>query len=96
MAVCPRCHQSVDEIRLGVRLTPLKAALFDRIKAAGDISISTTEIIQEVYRDRSPIKDTAVKSHVNQINDLLAGTEWRIRSDCRRWFLHRDGGYADA
>jgi hypothetical protein len=84
MAVCPRCHQSVDDIRLGVRLTPLKAALFDRIKAAGDIGISTTEIIQEVYRDRSPIKETAIKSHVNQINDLLAGTEWRIRSDGRR------------
>jgi hypothetical protein len=92
MAVCPRCHQSVDDIRLGVRLTPLKAALFDRIKAAGDIGISTTEIIQEVYRDRSPIKETAIKSHVNQINDLLAGTEWRIRSDGRRWFLHGDGG----
>jgi hypothetical protein len=96
MAVCPRCHQSVDDIRLGVRLTPLKASLFDRIKAAGDIGISTTEIIQAVYRDRSPIKETAIKSHVNQINDLLAGTEWRIRSDRRRWFLHRDGGKADA
>src|SRR5262249_34591206 len=66
MTVCPRCHQSVDDIRLGVRLTPLKAALFDRIKAAGDIGISTTEIIQEVYRDRSLIKDTTIKSHVNQ------------------------------
>ena len=88
MAACPRCHQSVDDIRLGVRL----ASLFDRIKAAGDIGISTTEIIQEVYRDRSPIKETAIKSHVNQINDLLAGTEWQIRSDRRRWFLHRDGG----
>jgi hypothetical protein len=92
MAVCQRCHQSVDDIRLGVRLTPLKAGLFDRIKAAGDIGISTTEIIQEVYRDRSPIKETAIKSRVNQINDLLAGTEWRIRSDRRRWFLHRDEG----
>jgi hypothetical protein len=92
MAACPRCHQSVDDIRLGVRLTPLKASLFDRIKAAGDIGISTTQIIQEVYRDRSLIKDTTIKSHVNQINDLLAGTEWRIHSDRRRWFLHRDEG----
>jgi hypothetical protein len=89
MTVCPRCHQSVDEIRLGVRLTPLKAALFDRIKAAGDIGISTTEVVNDVYRDRSPVKPTAIKSHVGQINDLLASTDWRIRSDHRRWFLQR-------
>jgi hypothetical protein len=72
-----------------VRLTPLKAAIVDHIKAAGDIGVSTTEIIGEVYRGRPPINPTTIKAHVNQINDLLIVGDWRIRSDRRRWFLHR-------
>src|SRR5262245_19756418 len=55
MTTCPHCHQPIDDIRLGVRLTPLKAAIVDRIKAAGDIGTTTTEIVDDVYRDRSPV-----------------------------------------
>jgi hypothetical protein len=80
----------MDGIRLGVRMTPLKAAIFDRIKAAGDIGVTTTEIVSDLYRDRSPVEATKVKAHVNQINDLLVATDWRIRSDRRCWFLGRD------
>jgi hypothetical protein len=89
MTVCPHCHQSTDDIRLGIRLMPLKAALFDRIKAAGDIGITTTEIISDVYHDRSLVKPNTVKAHVSQINDLFAGTDWHIHSHHRRWFLQK-------
>jgi len=89
VTTCPYCHQPLNEIRLGVQMTPLKAAIVDRIKAAGDIGITTSEIIGEVYRDRSPIDPTTIKAHVNQINDLLVATDWHIRSDRRRWFLER-------
>jgi hypothetical protein len=67
-------------------MTPLKAAIVDRIKAAGDIGI----IIGEVYRDRSPIDPTTIRVHVGQVNDLLVETDWRIWSDRRRWFLQMD------
>jgi hypothetical protein len=89
MSTCPHCHQSVDNLRLGVRLTPLKTAIVDRIKAAGDIGVTTTEIVNDLYRNRSFVKSTTIKAHVSQINDLLAGTIWHIRSDRRRWFLER-------
>jgi hypothetical protein len=46
---CPTCHQPFAVERLGVRLTPLKAALFDRIKCAGDIGVSSTELVGELY-----------------------------------------------
>jgi hypothetical protein len=75
--------------RLGVRLPPLKAAIFDRIKAAGDIGISSTQIITDLYFDRRPVGVTTIKAHISQLNDLFAGSDWRICSDRRRWFLHR-------
>jgi hypothetical protein len=75
--------------RLGVRLPPLKAAIFDRIKAAGDLGIPSSEIVADLYSDRRPVRATTIKAHVAQINDQLVSTDWRIRSDRRRWFLRR-------
>ena len=54
---CPFCH-SVE--RLGVRLPPLKAAIFDRIKRAGDIGVTSDEIVADLYRDRSAVKPTVI------------------------------------
>jgi hypothetical protein len=48
--ICPHCHQTIGAMRLGVRMTPLKAAIVDRIKAAGDIGVSSDEIIADLYR----------------------------------------------
>jgi hypothetical protein len=89
MSTCPLCHQPINDVRLGVQMTPLKAAIVDRIKTAGDIGVSTMEIVNDIYCKRSPIKPVTVKAHVNQINDLLAATDWRICSDRRRWFLQK-------
>jgi hypothetical protein len=89
VTTCPYCHRPINEVRLGVRLTPLKAAILDRIKASGDIGITTSEIIGEVYRDRSPINCSTIKAHTGQINDLILETGWKIWSDRRRWFLRR-------
>ena len=93
---CPHCHQPIAVERFGVRLTPLKASIVDRITAAGDIGVSSVELIgSDLYRDRRPVKPTTIKSHVDQINDLLCGTEWRIFSDRRRWFLRRVTNYRE-
>jgi len=91
-AVCPHCHQTIGTMRFGVRLPQLKAAIVDRIKAAGDIGVTSAEIIaDDLYRDRRSVRPTTIKAHVDQINDLLINTNWRIASDHRRWFLARRG-----
>ena len=86
---CPYCHSTE---RFGIRLPRLKAAILDYIKRAGDVGATATEVIGDCYLDRRPVKPSVVKSHANQINDLLVGTDWRLRSDGRRWFLRRTGG----
>lgn len=89
MAVCQHCGQQIANERLGVTLTPLKAAIVDRIKRAGDIGVSSEGLVQDLYWDRKPIGKITIKSHVWQINELLAATDWVIASDRRRWFLRR-------
>jgi hypothetical protein len=91
-APASHCHQTIGTMRFGVRLPQLKAEIVDRIKAAGDIGVTSVEIIADLYRDRRPVHPTTIKAHVDQINDLLISTDWRIASDHRRWFLSRKGG----
>jgi hypothetical protein len=86
---CPFCHQTIGTIRFGVRLPQLKAEIVDRIKTAGDIGVSSDEIIADLYRDRRSVQLSTIKAHIDQINDLLMNTDWRIASDHRRWFLSR-------
>jgi hypothetical protein len=91
-ACCPLCHQTIGTLRFGVRLPQLKAAIVDRIKAAGDLGISTAELINsDLYRDRRVIWPTTIKAHVLQINDLLSNSGWHIASDRRHWLLVRRG-----
>jgi hypothetical protein len=92
-AVCQACGQPLRERRLGVVLTPFKASLLDLIRRAGDLGISSDELRRELYRDHpKPPSKFTIKAHVWQINELLAGTDWVIESDRRRWFLRRKQG----
>jgi DNA-binding response OmpR family regulator len=84
---CSACHQLIPDARFDVPLTPLKATIVDCIKAAGDAGLSSQELLTKLWRDRGPVKTNTIKSHVSQINDALAGTDWHIHSDRRRWFL---------
>jgi len=87
---CPHCHQPISTERLGVRLPPLKAAIFDLIEASGDGGISSAAIIfSDIYKDRRRARGTAIKAHVFQINELIEHTTYVIISDRRRWFLVR-------
>jgi hypothetical protein len=84
---CPLCGASE---RLGIRLPRLKAEIFDRIRQAGDLGISSTKIVSsDLYFDRRPVMPATIKAHVFQLNDLLAATDFRIRSGGGRWFLTR-------
>jgi hypothetical protein len=83
---CPHCHRTE---RVGAPMSALKAAIFDRIRRAGDIGVTSEEIRADVYGDRRPVSATTIKSHVWQINELLVDGDAHITSDRRRWFLER-------
>lgn len=94
MACCPTCHRPYGDERLGVRLPPLKARLLDLVKQSGDVGVSTTELREDLYRDRErKVSLVTVRMHIQQINELLANTAWRIRTegqrDVARWHLIR-------
>jgi hypothetical protein len=67
----------------------LKASLFRAVKAAGDIGISSQELLNAVYPDGRTPRLATIKVHVGQINDLLEETDYRIASIGRRWVLRR-------
>jgi hypothetical protein len=74
----------------------LKSELFDSIKLAGDIGITTEELwVMHYSNAKRSAAPTTIKSHVNQINDLLVETDYAIRPDGRgksaRWKLVREG-----
>jgi hypothetical protein len=64
-----------------VRLPPLKAMIFDAIKAAGEEGITSYGVISSVYQTRRKPSQEAIKSHIWQINDLLEETNYVIKSD---------------
>jgi hypothetical protein len=78
---CHACHQRIATQRLGVRLPPLKAAILDKIKAAGDLGITSAEIIADLYPDRRPVSATTIKAHVFQIGDCPAGCAGVVAAD---------------
>lgn len=97
--VCPSCGQSTRYLRFGVLLPPVKCEIVDAIKAAGELGISSEEI---VYKNPPPeLFDEGaaaelilrakrnVKVHIWQINEKLAETKYSIVSSERRWRLHK-------
>ena len=74
MNTCPTCGQTLPERRVGVRLTPRKARIFDHVKRYGEEGIPVTALA--AFMD---MKVVTVKSHIWQINDLLEDTGWRIK-----------------
>ena len=95
VAICSKCHQTISTSRFGVRLTLLKARIFDAIKAAGDLGISSPELHFDIYRGYGRERSSnMMRVHIGQINDLLQSTDWRIVADppCggyARWYLRR-------
>ena len=73
--MCPHCQQPLPEMRLGVRFPPLKAAIFDLIKRAGDHGMTQQEI-QGTFEIGTL---DGVRAHIWGINELIEDTGWRIR-----------------
>ena len=87
---CRYCGAPLRTTRLGVRMTPLKAAILDKIKRAGGEGIAMADLIAAGLSDGCASPRT-IKAHVYQINELLEleGSEYRIRSICRVYYLKR-------
>jgi hypothetical protein len=74
---CDRCGQALPEMRLGVRLTPFKARLFDLVRRGGIDGIHSNDLYSLLYRERGSSRHT-LKAHVWQINELIADEGYRI------------------
>lgn len=76
--LCPYCNQVLPEFRLGVRLPPGKARLFDLIQRCGELGITTADLTEI-----TGLSARCIKSHVWQINELIADSGYRIRNRTR-------------
>jgi hypothetical protein len=74
-AVCQACGQPLRERRFGVVLTPLKAAIVDAIKRAGDLGVSSEGLIWALYLDRNPVGKGTIKAQLQAISDVPV-KEW--------------------
>jgi len=74
---CDYCGQALPEMRLGVRLTALKARLFDLVRRSGIDGIHSDDLHSLLYPDGGCSRDT-LKAHIWQINELIADEGYRI------------------
>jgi hypothetical protein len=74
-STCPHCGQRIPPTRLGVRLTPLKARVFDLIEGGGADGIATEDV-----KTILGMSTSCFKSHVHQINELIEDEGFRIRA----------------
>jgi hypothetical protein len=74
--LCPHCQQPMPQWRAGVRLSPLKARIFDAIKRAGADGIRIEDINAICFDGLST--NVNVRTHIHQINDALAETDIQI------------------
>jgi hypothetical protein len=60
---CPYCNQTLPEIRLGVRLTPLKARIFDLVQRGGRDGIDRADLFDIIFGDGEHSRET-LKAHI--------------------------------
>jgi hypothetical protein len=74
---CHYCGQTLPEMRLGVRLTALKARIFDLVQRGGIGGIDREDLFDIVFGD-SDVARSNLKSHISQINELIEDSGYRI------------------
>lgn len=72
---CPHCGRVMQHVRAGVKMTPIKARIFDLIFDRP--GISRAEIAETIFKTRERTKTVA--AHIWQINELLQSTDVRLR-----------------
>jgi len=86
---CPYCQQLLPEFRLGVRMSELKATIFDLVMRSADTGIESDTLFELAYANGASHQETrnkrALSSHIGQINELIEDEGYRI-------VARRDGG----
>lgn len=83
MTICPMCRQPLDCIRYGVRLSPLKARIFDMVKRSQHVGVTSENINALCFDGRST--PTNVRVHIAQINAALVDTGLHISGGADGW-----------
>ena len=83
---CPCCQQLLLDRRAGVRLSSLKAHIFDVIQRAGPDGVTIEDVNAIVFDGDSTAVN--IRTHIGQINDALTETDIRIRGD-NPWGFYR-------
>jgi hypothetical protein len=78
---CPHCGQAMPQMRMGVRMFPQTARVFDIIKAAGREGISGEALFERAYAGVKKPSYSCIKGHVDHARASLAGTDYEIRCD---------------
>jgi hypothetical protein len=92
---CAYCGQTLPEIRLGVRLPPLKARIFDLVQRAGADGIDRRDLFDIVFGDddaharRHSFR--TLKAHICQINEAIEDTGYRIEGRGVARLVNRSG-----
>lgn len=76
--ICECCGQSLQDVRGGVKLTPLKARIYDLIK--GRPGITRKELCELIYGTVSEGRMFTIGSHVKQIRDKFVATDITVRA----------------
>jgi hypothetical protein len=82
---CPYCDQALPNTRLGVKVGPVKARLFDLIQRGGEDGVTNRDL-----SDILGIARETVKAHVFQLNEHLAGTDYQIKGGVWGYRLVRE------
>jgi hypothetical protein len=90
-AHCPHCGAMLREKRCGVLMSPLKAKLIDLVKAAGSDGIAADALLERlpIKGEKDEKRQRTLNVHVNQLNDALEETGWRIINRLNLRFLVR-------
>jgi len=91
-ALCPICGAPWRRKRFGVPMSPLKTHLIDMLRAAGKDGILLDAILERMSLGGDPSRRARLRTlnvHVNQINDKLEDTGWRIFGRDGRKFIAR-------
>ena len=76
--ICECCGQPLVDVREGVRLSPLKARIFDLIKARP--GITKKELCDAIYDTVSEARLFTTGAHIAQIRDKFEATDITIRA----------------
>lgn len=86
---CNYCGQTLPETRLGVRLSPLKARIFDIVTRAGPDGISSADLFNIICTEGQS-RET-LRAHIWQINDAISDEGYRIKGTDSFYALVKTG-----